>query len=193
MDVTSILLIGIICTIVVRLAFEQYNDQNLVLRNYFQSSEFCVLVGVLIFGFIIPIMSHNVFPSLTYETPKIVQYIGIFVMILAIIVFWRAHADLGRHYSPTLQIKTNHELVTNGIYQYVRHPMYTSAFVLILSSILIKPNMVGISSSFMAVLILLLVRIPAEEQMLLTEFSSKYVNYMKETCGVIPFVCNVFR
>lgn len=192
MNIASILVVGIICAIIVRLAFEQYNDQNMVLRSYFQSSEFYVLAGVLIFGFMIPIISHRVFPSVTYETSKIVQYLGVFAMILAIIVFWRAHADLGRQYSPTLQIKTNHELVTSGIYKYVRHPMYTSAFLLILSSALINPNMVGVSSSLLAFLILLLVRIPKEEQMLLTEFSSKYVNYISEMCGIIPYLCKYF-
>jgi isoprenylcysteine carboxyl methyltransferase (ICMT) family protein YpbQ len=36
---------------------------------------------------------------------------------------------LGKNYSITLQIKEDHELITDGIYKYVRHPMY---FVLIL-------------------------------------------------------------
>jgi protein-S-isoprenylcysteine O-methyltransferase Ste14 len=42
-------------------------------------------------------------------------------MTLAVWLFWRSHADLGRNWSPSLELREGHELVTEGVYRYVRH------------------------------------------------------------------------
>jgi protein-S-isoprenylcysteine O-methyltransferase Ste14 len=57
------------------------------------------------------------------EAQRSVGGVGAMLMTLAIWLFWRSHADLGRNWSPSLQLREGHELVTEGVYRYVRHPM----------------------------------------------------------------------
>ena len=55
--------------------------------------------------------------------------IGTTVLAMAVWLFWRSHADLGRNWSPSLQLREGHELVTGGVYRSVRHPMYASMWL----------------------------------------------------------------
>ena len=57
-----------------------------------------------------------------YPLPGWAGWLGTVFMFAAIMLLWKAHADLGLNWSPTLQIVPEHKLVTNGIYAYIRHP-----------------------------------------------------------------------
>jgi len=55
--------------------------------------------------------------------------IGIVVAIVGLWLFWRAHADLGRNWSQTLDIHGDHQLITQGVYHFIRHPMYAAGWL----------------------------------------------------------------
>jgi protein-S-isoprenylcysteine O-methyltransferase Ste14 len=59
---------------------------------------------------------YTFYPSLTW--------LGSFFAIAALGMFYLTHRALGRNWSISLDVRENHELVTNGIYRRVRHPMY---------------------------------------------------------------------
>lgn len=44
-------------------------------------------------------------------------------------LFWYSHRTIGRYWSIRVQLKTQHRLVTEGPYRYVRHPLYTALFL----------------------------------------------------------------
>src|SRR5262245_24841255 len=54
---------------------------------------------------------------------------GALCFALGLWLFHRSHADLGRNWSITLEVREQHQLVTGGVYRSVRHPMYTSLFL----------------------------------------------------------------
>src|SRR5688572_24263574 len=56
------------------------------------------------------------------EAQRSLGGIGAALMALAVLLFWRSHADLGRNWSPSLELREGHELVTQGVYRHVRHP-----------------------------------------------------------------------
>jgi protein-S-isoprenylcysteine O-methyltransferase Ste14 len=58
----------------------------------------------------------------------------VIVVVLALLVFWRAHADLKTNWSPSLEIREKHELITNSIYSTIRHPMYASQCLFVIAS-----------------------------------------------------------
>ncbi|HUV16191.1 MAG TPA: isoprenylcysteine carboxylmethyltransferase family protein [Pelolinea sp.] len=54
------------------------------------------------------------------------RYTGFAILLFADCMLWKAHHDLGKHWSSTVQIKTDQTLVTQGIYKTIRHPIYTA-------------------------------------------------------------------
>src|SRR4051812_19637444 len=64
-----------------------------------------------------------------YRLPAGVPWCGTALLTAALWLFWRAHSDLDRNWSVTLEVRKGHELVTAGVYRAVRHPMYVSIFL----------------------------------------------------------------
>lgn len=147
-----------------------------------------VLLGLILFGLLIPHGSFWLYPEFNYSLPEFAKQISIGFMILTVILLLRTFKDLGKQYSPTLQIYEYHGLVTSGLYTYVRHPMYLTALLLLISQSLALPNRIGIASNGIAAGILLFVRIPAEEKLLIQEFDMEYKKYMERTSKIIPNV-----
>ena len=61
---------------------------------------------------------------------NISYFLGILIIIIASIFILIAIKDLGRNLSPFPKPKTNSNLVTTGIYRFIRHPMYYSLIII---------------------------------------------------------------
>jgi Putative protein-S-isoprenylcysteine methyltransferase len=85
---------------------------------------------------------------------------------------------------PTL--KDRHQLVTHGIYRFIRHPMYTS--VLLFCSALTLTNAHGVAQLVMLILFVDLILKSNVEEKLLTERFSTYQNYRGKTGRFLPFM-----
>jgi protein-S-isoprenylcysteine O-methyltransferase Ste14 len=120
------------------------------------------------------------------ESPRAAMPFGALVWLAGLWLFWRSHHDLGRNWSVTLEIRHSHELVTHGVYRFIRHPMYTSFIVLAIAQVLLLPNWVAGCSALVAVGILCVVRVPREEFMMCDVFGEKYRQYMRSTGSVLP-------
>lgn len=49
------------------------------------------------------------------------------VLFFAVWLLWRSHADLGRNWSPMLEIRQEQSLATQGVYRLIRHPRASGA------------------------------------------------------------------
>ena len=138
--------------------------------------------------FILPIIyaATNWLDFADYSLPVWAGWLGIIVITGSVVVFWRAHADLGLNWSPTLEIREKHELVTRGIYGMVRHPMYASQFLWSLAQILLLQNWIAGFGSLLVFFPFYYIRVGAEEQMMLEQFGDKYRSYMQKVGGVFP-------
>jgi protein-S-isoprenylcysteine O-methyltransferase Ste14 len=103
-----------------------------------------------------------------------------------VFIFGRAHLDLKSNWSPTLEIRMDHTLVTNGIYGYIRHPMYASQCLWAIAQILILQNLLAEPLHLIFFVPFYILRVQAEEKMMLDTFGDQYREYMKKTGGVIP-------
>lgn len=129
--------------------------------------------------------------SSVIEYLLIVKTVNIFIVTAGFIVFSvgillrrMAGSDLGYNWSFHIEIKENHELITRGIYKYLKHPYY-------LGVILELAGVCMISNSFYSLLLvffvqgpLLAIRIYLEEKTLIGCFGDKYARYR---AGKIPF------
>jgi protein-S-isoprenylcysteine O-methyltransferase Ste14 len=98
----------------------------------------------------------------------------------------RAHKDLGRNWSPALQIKAGHGLVTQGIYRRIRHPIYLSQWLWCLAQALLLGNWLAGLAGLVSFIPVYFYRVPREEQMMLDHFGAEYESYMKVTGRILP-------
>lgn len=112
--------------------------------------------------------------------PIVLIFSGLFVGITAIYVMRVSKL----HITPDVDKKA--KLVTNGPYQYIRHPMYTA--VLLVCFGLLLTNITLFSSALFALLTIdLIVKLFYEERLLGAYFHN-YEAYKKNTFRIIPYV-----
>jgi protein-S-isoprenylcysteine O-methyltransferase Ste14 len=121
-----------------------------------------------------------------YSLPPWMGWLGVFLLACALFVFTRAHMDLKSNWSPTLEIFTGHTLVTNGIYRFIRHPMYASQWLWVVAQLLLLQNWLAGPVDLIFFVPFYILRVQAEEKMMLDTFGDQYRQYMKKVGGVIP-------
>ena len=121
-----------------------------------------------------------------YVVSPIAGAIGTALAVIGAFLFWKSHRDLGRQFSPTLEMKEAHRLVVEGIYSRIRHPMYTSAFTISAAQWLLVGNFVAGPAFLIAFAILYFSRIDHEEKMMLDHFGSAYAEYKTRTRRLFP-------
>ena len=77
-------------------------------------------------------------------------------------------------------------LVTGGVCRRVRHPMYAAHVLWGVAQILLLPNLLAGPPALVLMLLLLVVRIPREEQAMLAQFGDAYRDYMAHTGRLFP-------
>jgi protein-S-isoprenylcysteine O-methyltransferase Ste14 len=121
-----------------------------------------------------------------YALPAWAGGLGAALFAAALWLLWRSHADLGSNWSPTLEIRQEHTLVSGGVFRHVRHPMYAAHWLWGLAQPLLLWNWIAGLSMLVTMLPLYLMRVPREEHMLLEHFGDAYRDYMQRTGRIIP-------
>lgn len=116
------------------------------------------------------------------------RIVGILIGFSSLWVFYLTHKQLGDNWSGTLEVRKDHQLVSTGLYGYIRHPMYSVFWFTALSLLFVTSNLLVGTLALVATLILCLIRIPDEEQMLIDTFGQQYIDYMKKTKRFVPFI-----
>lgn len=96
-----------------------------------------------------------------------------------------AQQSLGRNVTPTVITRERHELVTDGPYRFVRHPLYTLGLMLYGSLALLSGSWF-IAGILVAGFGVLMMRLPKEEAMLVERFGDAYTEYMRVTPRFLP-------
>lgn len=98
-----------------------------------------------------------------------------------------SQVSLRKSYHSTLVIKENYKLKTNGMYRFIRHPMYLGVTLFSIGLPIFFINFYG----FLVMLLMIpvfLSRIRIEEKMLIEAFGDEYTEYVKNTKKLFPFI-----
>jgi protein-S-isoprenylcysteine O-methyltransferase Ste14 len=115
------------------------------------------------------------------------RYFGLFLFFAGSILRLAAVFALGRRFSGLVAIQLDHQLKTDGLYRYIRHPSYTGLLGSMVGYVFIFRSATGLG--LCALLFLLLVsRMNDEEEFLETHFGDEYRNYRLRTRRLVPFV-----
>lgn len=112
--------------------------------------------------------------------------LGLLTGVAFLWLFRRSHKDLGKNWSVTLEVREGHQLVTQGVYAHVRHPMYASFLLWGVTQALLIPNWIAGFAGLAAVLALYAVRQSREEAMMRDTFGAEYDAYSARTKRLIP-------
>jgi protein-S-isoprenylcysteine O-methyltransferase Ste14 len=122
---------------------------------------------------------------LSVPFPNWLRWVG-FALGLASLGFWSwTQVALGKEWSPQLQLRDEHHLVTTGPYSRIRHPLYTAMLGYGTSLALVTANWVFIVLA-VAVIAGLFARVPKEEKMMIETFGDEYTAYMQRTGRCFP-------
>ena len=105
-------------------------------------------------------------------------FMGFFIIIIAFIILLISIKDLGRNLSPFPRPIKNSNLVTKGIYRFMRHPMYYSLIFISIGIFIIKLSIYYLFLSTSLILIIKF-KIALEEQYLKNKFKN-YLLYKNE-------------
>lgn len=112
--------------------------------------------------------------------------LGAVIFAAALYLFRRTHKDLGTNWSVTLEVRTEHKLVTQGVYRLVRHPMYSAFWLWAIAQALLLPNWIAGPAGLIGFGTLFFLRVGREEQLMIDTFGDEYRNYMNRTARVLP-------
>ena len=111
---------------------------------------------------------------------------GMIVFAAANWLLWRSHADLAQNWSPKLEVREDHTLITDGVYRYIRHPMYAAHWLWAVAQALLLHNWIAGLASLFAIIPLYIRRVPHEEQLMIDQFGEEYREYMTRTGRIVP-------
>jgi protein-S-isoprenylcysteine O-methyltransferase Ste14 len=140
-------------------------------------------LGILPLIYVATAFPH--FASYTFH--PLAAWLGLFFAIAALGMFQLTHRALGRNWSISLDVRENHQLVTNGVYAKVRHPMYSAFWLWAVAQALLLPNWVAGFAGLVGFAFLFFGRVAREERMMLEIFGDSYRAYIARTGRVFPF------
>ena len=113
------------------------------------------------------------------------RWVGVGLGILCVFGIYWLFSSIGSGITPTSATRKEHKLVTNGIYRYVRHPLYTVGSSLFISFGMMADNWF-IAALGILTFSLMAIRTPKEEANLIEKFGDEYREYMKHTGRFFP-------
>jgi protein-S-isoprenylcysteine O-methyltransferase Ste14 len=123
-----------------------------------------------------------------YPLHPVAFTIGVVLLCPGLWLFYRSHADLGKNWSISLEIREDHRMVTSGVYRLIRHPMYTAIFLQAFAQLFLLSNWLAGPSCLLAFLLMFVLRVGREEQMMHKTFGPAYADYMNRTNRLIPYL-----
>lgn len=183
-----IFVVGQVGFFLIRYPHHQQNKDNQIVRDRKTIQEKFLLFFVFLGMLFLPFM-YVFTPLLSFADYSLVTWLsitGIIIYILSLYLFWKSHHDLGQNWSPTLEIRNQHTLIVDGIYEKIRHPMYTSIWLWCIAQALLLPNYIAGFSGIISFGLLYFLRVDNEEQMMLDRFGEEYQTYMQNTGRLLP-------
>jgi protein-S-isoprenylcysteine O-methyltransferase Ste14 len=112
---------------------------------------------------------------------------GIILNVLGVTEAIWVRICLGSNWRSYVTYKENQELITSGPYRFVRHPIYAGLMLMFLVTILYYGTLF-LSIIFIAAAVNFIYRTKQEEKLMIRLFGEKYLDYMKRTKSLIPWI-----
>ena len=137
------------------------------------------------FVFVLALVEHDILFDTRLD---VLSWVGLFIYFLAAIVIIMARVNLGKQGTGTLVVRENHELITTGLYKYLRHPMYSGTLLGVIGFALVSQSIFVSLITFVLYFWIFNKRLIYEEDLLEKTFGEKYQKYKVSSYRLIPFL-----
>jgi len=127
-------------------------------------------------------------PAAAMESARPVFWLGCALFGAGLALRWYSIIYLGRFFTVNVAIHSGHEIIDTGPYKRIRHPSYTGALLAFLGLALTLTNWVSLAVILVPILLAFSRRIAIEEHALASALGSPYINYMRRTKRLAPFI-----
>ncbi len=144
------MLIGIPQSIViVLLVLVYYIGDTLLMRKFDKlrergsSRSWTYTIFAVLFALVL-ILQPIVWPWLSLQIPGvpglIVQLVGVGLILAGLALAGWARWNLGQFFREGEEVQAGHRLIETGPYRYIRHPLYSSFFLMVTGLLLVNPS-----------------------------------------------------
>jgi protein-S-isoprenylcysteine O-methyltransferase len=128
------------------------------------------------------------FPAASLSHGWIFASAGVTLVVAGLILRWWAIIILGRFFSVDVTIEKDHQLVERGPFRVVRHPSYTGVLLAFVGLALSLGNWAALLVILIPIGAAFVHRMNVEEDALSKALGPRYIEYMKRTKRLLPFV-----
>jgi protein-S-isoprenylcysteine O-methyltransferase Ste14 len=137
-------------------------------------------IGLLLLFLPVPLLNGVVLPN-----GHLHPFVGLGVQLLGAWFYLYAKGYLGRQWSGSISIKTDHQLITSGPYRRIRHPMYTGMITMALGTAIVSTRLHALVGA-MLVAVSYVIKIGIEEVWLGEHFGGAYEEWRHHSWKLIP-------
>jgi len=184
----AVWMVSFVAILAIRTPHSIRNRQNVIVAARRDLNERVLLSAMFLTMMVLPLLEigTGLLAWADYRLPIYLTATGAALQLPALFMFWRAHADLGRNWSPGLEVRADHGLVNRGVYARVRHPMYAAIWLFVLTQPLLIHNWVAGVLVIPAFAAMWLLRVPREEALMRQTFGDAYDEYCRRTGRLLP-------
>ena len=117
---------------------------------------------------------------------SLIAALGLLLLLAGISIRWAAIYSLGKYFTGTVLIKTDHRLIRSGLYKHLRHPAYAGSLLAHLGLGLSFLNWFSLAFSVVPYSVAAVYRMHVEERALRDAFGEAYTIYSRDTKRLIP-------
>lgn len=142
----------------------------------------------MIFSLLEYLIEVTFFPEL--KEYWVISDLGLVLVVLGEIIRKMAIITAGQSFTHMIRVRPDerHQLVTHGIYKFIRHPGYCGFFIWSISTQIMLCNPLSTIGFAVVVWKFFNSRIPYEEYFLRQFFGMQYVEYAQQVVSGVPFV-----
>jgi protein-S-isoprenylcysteine O-methyltransferase Ste14 len=111
---------------------------------------------------------------------------GIGFIIGGLVIRWLSIIQLGKSFTVDVAITDSAQLITDGMYERIRHPSYSGLLAIVLGFTFAMGSLLSTLVFLIPVASAILYRIDVEEKVMKDEFGDEFNNYVKDTKKIIP-------
>jgi len=115
-----------------------------------------------------------------------IRWFGLFLIVAGLAIRWAAILTLGKYFAVDVSIRSDHKVITTGVYRFVRHPAYSGTILSFLGLGLSFSSWISTLVIVLPIVVAFVHRIRIEERALAGFLGDEYVRYCTTTKRMIP-------
>jgi protein-S-isoprenylcysteine O-methyltransferase Ste14 len=164
-----------------------YNDTRPTQQYFAKLSRLlAIFIFILIVFHMLDFQNLPGFYRIHFFDRKIFDYVGFAVGILGLLICLTAQIEMGNSWRVGIDRERKTELVTTGIYRFVRNPTYTGLFILCVGVWMIFPTTIILCWALVFV-VSIEYQVRIEEEFLSEIHGGDYIHYYLVTKRYLPF------